>query len=117
MVVCGATTLQGAQRNGAQSLLQRFLARADGPPVEYRALRHLEARNDHFSAHAWMEAWTEFDRSGFHYEIVSESGNHYIRTHVLRAALEGEQKLWEAREPQKAALTLDNYLFQNGGST
>ena len=98
--------------------LQRFLARADAPPVAYRALRHLEARNDHFHASAWMNAWTEFDEAhGFRFEIVSEGGSSYIRKHVLLAALEGEQKLWAAREPQRASLTTDNYSFEDGGST
>jgi hypothetical protein len=99
-------------------ILQRFLARADGPPVEYRALRHLEARNDHFGATAWMDAWTEFDHAhGFRYEVVGEGGSPYIRKKVLLAALDGEQKLWEAREPQRASLTPENYSFQEGGST
>jgi len=99
-------------------VLQRFLARADGPPVEYRALRHLEARNAHFGASAWMEAWTEFDQAhGFRFQIVGEGGSSYIRRKVLLAALEGEQKLWESREPQRASLTTDNYSFQGGGLT
>jgi len=100
------------------ALLQRFLARADGPPVEYRALRHLEARNDHFHASASMEAWTEFDQTrGFHFQIVSETGSPYIRKHVLLAALEGEQRLWASREPQRASFNTDNYSFEHGGST
>jgi hypothetical protein len=99
-------------------LLQRFLARADGPPVEYRALRHLEARNDHFGASAWMDAWTEFDQThGMRYEVVGEGGSSYIRKKVLVAALDGEQKLWAANEPQRASLTPDNYSFENGGPT
>jgi hypothetical protein len=107
-----------ASQGAGVPILQRFLARADGPPVEYRALRRLEARNDHFGASAWMEAWTEFDQThGFRYEIVAEGGSSYIRKKVLLAALEGEQKLWAAREPQRASLTTDNYLFQNGGPT
>jgi hypothetical protein len=94
------------------TVLQRFLARGEEPPVEYRALRHLEAQNAHFGASAWMDAWTEYDRrSGFRFEIVAEGGNGYIRSRVLRAALEGEQKMWQAAEPQKASLTEDNYTF------
>src|SRR5207247_3783671 len=93
------------------------LARADGPPVEYRALRHLEARNEHFGANAWMDAWTTADRSaGFQYQIVGEGGSAYIRKHVLRAALAGEQKLWTAGEPQRASLTPDNYHFEERGA-
>jgi hypothetical protein len=65
-----------------------------------------------------MEAWTEFDQAlGFRYEVVAEGGSSYIRKKVLLAALDGEQKLWAAREPQRASLTTDNYSFEHGGST
>ena len=96
----------------AQSALVRFLARGEEPPLEYRALRHLEAHNVKFGASAWMDAWTEFDRAGgFRFTIVAEGGNAYVRRRVLRAALEGEQKLWAAHEPQRASLSSDNYVF------
>jgi hypothetical protein len=92
--------------------LQRFLARGESPTVAYRALRHLEASNAHFGANGWMDVWTEFDEArGLRYDVVAEGGNSYIRKHVLFAALEGEQKLWSAREPQRASLTTDNYSF------
>ena len=100
-----------------QSALVRFLARAEEPPVEYRALRHLEAHNVKFAASAWMDAWTEFDRAGgFRFTIVAESGNAYVRRRVLRAALEGEQKLWAAHEPQRATLTSANYVFRESAT-
>jgi hypothetical protein len=102
---------------GAQTAvtpLQRFLARGEEPTVEYRALRRLEATNPKFNQHASMNAWTEFDRvNGFRYQVVAESGSSYIRSHVLRAALEGEQKIWANHEPQKASLTSENYTFDN----
>src|SRR5437667_1560409 len=99
-------------RGQAPSALVRFLTRGEEPPVEYRALRRLEAHNVKFGASAWMEAWTEFDRvAGFRFEIIAEGGSAYIRRHVLRAALEGEQKMWAAQEPQRASLTSDNYVF------
>ncbi len=105
-----------ARGQGSHSLVQRFLARSDTPPVAYRALRHLEAHNAHFGASAWMDAWTEFDDAhGFSFQIVAEGGNGYIRKHVLAAALEGERKMWAAREPQRAALTPENYPFPDGG--
>jgi hypothetical protein len=97
------------------SALQRYLARADSPTVAYRALRHLEASNPHFGASAWMDAWTDFDEAhGLRYEIVAEGGNGYIRKHVLRAALDGEQRIWAAREPQRSSVTPDNYTFAEG---
>src|SRR4051794_32168491 len=121
--VCAVSTLQAtsADRNGLAfqagpaSVLQRFLARAEEPPVEYRALRRLEAQNPKFKQSAWMLAWTEYDHAnGFRYEVVNEGGSSYIRTKVLRAALEGEQKIWADREPQKASFNHDNYMFDDG---
>ena len=92
--------------------LQRFLARGETPTVAYRALRHLEASNAHFGAKGWMDVWTEFDDvHGLRYEVVAEGGNAYIRKHVFLAALDGEQKMWNAREPQRASLTQENYSF------
>lgn len=103
---------------GSSSALQRFLARGDSPPVEYRALRRIEANNPHFGKSAWMEAWTEYDHAGgFRYEVVGEGGSGYIRSKVLRAALDGEQKMWLSREPQRASFNHDNYLFEDGTLT
>src|SRR4029077_4857091 len=99
----------------AVSPLQRFLARGEEPTVEYRALRRLEAHNPKFNHSGWMAAWTEYDHAnGFRFTIVGEGGSGYIRTKVLRAALEGEQKIWADREPQKASFNHDNYVFDDG---
>jgi hypothetical protein len=104
--------LHAAQPQPRVSALQRFLARGEEPTVEYRALRRLEAHNPHFHQSAWMTAWTEYDHAGgFRFTIVSESGSTYIRSKVLRAALEGEQKIWANHEPQKASFTHENYEF------
>jgi hypothetical protein len=103
----------GAQPAGTP--LQRFLARGEEPAVEYRALRRLEANNPHFNKSAWMTAWTEYDHAGgFRFTIVDEGGSGYIRSKVLRAALEGEQKIWANHEPQHASFTHDNYTFDAG---
>ena len=96
----------------APSVVDRFLARKDPPPFQYRALRHLDARNEHFGVAGWMDAWTDVDRDGgFRYQVVAEGGSGYIRSHVLRAALAGEQKMWMSGDSAKAALTRDNYTF------
>jgi hypothetical protein len=109
--------VQAHVQHGALSVLERFLARGDSPPVEYRALRHLEAKNGHFKAGAWMDAWTEYDHAtGFRFEVVAEGGSAYIRRRVLLAALEGEQRMWASREPQRASFTRDNYEFRDGGA-
>ena len=66
-------------------------------PRQYRALRHFEARNDKLDKSAWMEVWTEADRSGFRYEVVGEGGSGYIRSQVFVKALETEQQDVERR--------------------
>ncbi len=107
----------GSMVQGHAIVLQRFLDRGEEPPVEYRALRRLEANNPHFHQSAWMLAWTEYDHvNGFRYQVVDEGGSSYIRTRVLRAALEGEQKIWANREPQKASFTHENYEFDAGAA-
>ncbi|MCU1383906.1 MAG: hypothetical protein JWL71_2603 [Acidobacteria bacterium] len=114
IVACAVVNVHATQTSHP-TVLQRFLARGEEPPVEYRALRRLEAQNPKFNHSAWMVAWTEFDHAaGFRYQIVDEGGSGYIRSKVLRAALEGEQKIWDNHEPQKASFTGDNYLFEDG---
>ena len=102
--------------NTAPPILQRFLALDDPTPTQYRALRHLEARNEKFEKSAWMDVWTEGDASGFRYVIVSEDGSEYIRSKVFRATLETERKMYAAGTPDQAALTPDNYVFEERGA-
>jgi hypothetical protein len=91
-------------------VVQRFLSRADEPLTRYRALRRLEARNDRFKLHGWLEAWTELTPQGaFAYEIVREGGSEYIRNKVLRPVLENEEKLFATRDASRSAMTAANY--------
>jgi hypothetical protein len=114
VVACAVADVH-ALHHTQSSASQRFLARREEPPVEYRALRRLEAQNLKFKQSAWMVAWTEYDHvNGFSYQIVDEGGSGYIRSKVLRAALDGEQKIWANHEPQKASFTHENYLFDDG---
>jgi hypothetical protein len=97
-------------------VIERFLAREDTGPAQYRALRRLDARNLHFGASAWMDVWTDADATGgFRYQVASEGGSAYIRRKVFLAALDGEQKMWREGEPQRAQLNLTNYLIQDEG--
>lgn len=98
------------------SILERFLALEDPNPTQYRALRHLEANNDHFEKRAWMDVWTEGDPSGFRYQIVAEEGSEYIRNRVFRATLETERKVWASDAPDKAGFTPANYTFEDRGA-
>ena len=111
------TCLASHPRAAESTLVQRFLT-VDSPSLDsYRALRHLEARNQTFGVSGWMDAWTESDRSrGFRYEIVAEGGSGYVRRRVLRAALEGEREIWATHGAERAALTPDNYAFEECGS-
>ncbi|HEY2905159.1 MAG TPA: hypothetical protein VGJ29_04610 [Vicinamibacterales bacterium] len=95
------------------AILQRFLSNPDPSPAAYRALRHLDARNDHFDSTAWMDVWTEADAErGFRYQVASEGGSDYIRAHVFRETLDAEQRMWASGAPGRAALTPDNYVFE-----
>jgi hypothetical protein len=102
--------------NTAPVVLQRFLSLDDPAPTQFRALRHLEARNDKFEKSAWMDVWTEGDASGFRFTIVSEEGSDYIRSKVFRATLETERKVWAAGGAGRAALTPANYVFEERGA-
>ena len=105
-----------ARENAAPLILQRFLALDDPTPTQFRALRHLEARNEKFEKSAWMDVWTEADRTGFRYQIVSEDGSDYIRSKVFRASLETEREMWAAGTPDEGAVTPANYAFEDRGT-
>jgi hypothetical protein len=109
--------LHAAELAGSEDapIVQRFLALDDPDPTDFRALRHLEARNEHFDKDAWMDVWTEADRQGFRYRIVGEGGSEYIRSKVFRASLETERKMWTEHTSERAALTLANYEFEHRG--
>lgn len=110
-----AATVCAAGTDMTSPILERFLSTEHAPGVSYRALRHLEAHNDKFDKTGWMDVWTEADRaSGFRFTIVAQGGSEYIREHVMVPALETEQKMWSTRD--RAALTLDNYTFEDRGA-
>src|SRR5437867_3659975 len=68
-------------------ILQRFLAADQSGPTQYRALRHVVARNERLNADAWIDVWTDADAAGFRYDIVAGGGSSYIRSHVFEPAL------------------------------
>jgi hypothetical protein len=100
------------------SIIERVVLRDDPPPSQYRALRRLEAKSDKLGGSAWLEAWTEADTArGFHYEIVAEGGSGFVRGKVLKPWLENEKKMWANGDPERAALTHENYTFVDRGLT
>jgi hypothetical protein len=99
-------------------VLQRFLSLEDSPPTAYRALRRLEARNEQRVLTAWMDVWTQTDAAGrFTYDVVNQGGSAMIRSKVFISSLETEKKLFASGEPDRAALTPDNYRFDGGDRT
>lgn len=101
----------------ASPVLERFFSdNKDESPVSYRALRHLEAKCEHFSSGAWMDVWTEIDAAGtMQYQIEGEGGSNYIRSKVFRGVLDAERKAVNAGDPNRAGITPDNYTFDHRG--
>jgi hypothetical protein len=99
-----------------QPVLKRFLATSNAAPERFIAIRHLEARNDHFNKDAWMDVRTEADAAGFRFDILAEGGSSYIRSKVFKNALQTEQKIWASGDPDRSGFTLDNYTFEDKGS-
>jgi hypothetical protein len=118
-LICAALPIVVSARSARMdvvTVLERFLMRNDEGPTAYRALRRMEAHNQHFGANAWMDVWTEADEAGgFRYEIAAQGGSAYIRRRVFIAALEGEQKLWREGEPKRSQLNHANYSFKDNG--
>ena len=88
----------------------RILSTQDEPLTQYRAFRRMHAKSERFNQEGWLDAWTEFDGTGFRYTIVSERGSDYVRNKVLKAVLKREQEI-VADGADKAALTEENYTF------
>ena len=88
----------------------------DVPLTQYRAFRRMYATNEKFNQEAWLEAWTEFDSTGFRYEIVSERGSEYVRNKVLRNLLHREQQLIAGGEADRAELSQQNYVFEESAA-
>lgn len=97
-------------------VLQQFLATSNAAPEKFVAIRHLEARNDHFNKDAWMDVRTEADAAGFRFTVLSEGGSGYIRSRVFKKALQTEQKIWATGDPDRSGFTLANYIFEDRGA-
>lgn len=121
-VVTAALTVShldaGGRGDGASQppALQRFLTLDSATPHQVTAVRHLEARNDHFDRDAWMDVRTDADATGFRYEVLGQGGSGYIVSKVFKAALESEQKIWADGAPERATISPDNYIFEERGA-
>jgi hypothetical protein len=114
--ICAVLSADVSTQSTLSDVVARFLARTDPGPMQYRALRRLDARNQHFGASAWMDVWTEGDDRGFRCEIAAEGGSGYIRRRVFLAAVDSEQRLWRDGEPQRANISQANYMFEDRGA-
>ena len=93
-----------------QSVLSKFLDSTE-PLTQYRAVQRLEARNQRFKKHGWMDVRTELTAEGvFSFEVLAEGGSGYIRNKVLRPVLEGERDVL-SRDRSRTALTTSNYAI------
>ena len=71
----------------------------------------MHALSEKLDHEGWMDAWTEFDASGFRYQIVSERGSDKVRNKVLRALLNRERELIASGDFGRGDLTAENYEF------
>src|SRR5262249_13385300 len=97
---CGVAFAEGSLA-GDNPSLRRFLAFRTSRPTQYRALRHLEARNDRYNKTAWMDVWTDANADGFRYEVVNQGGSPYIQNRVFVAALDTERDMWRSGAPDR----------------
>ncbi|MGH9202124.1 MAG: hypothetical protein ACRD2A_12920 [Vicinamibacterales bacterium] len=99
----------------SSTVLERFLARPAESLTRYRATRHLEARNQRFKRHGWMDVVTELSpEQGFTYTVIEEGGSDYIRRKALRSILEGERDIIKDGTAARSALTAANYDLVEG---
>lgn len=90
----------------------RFLNAAYEPLTRFRAVRHLEARNERFKKHGWLDVLTELSpEDGFTFEVVAEGGSAYIRKKILLPILDGERAVIASGDPSRSALTTRNYVI------
>lgn len=105
-----------APQPAASPALDRYLSTVGDPAPSYRAKRVLSARAG--SRQATLVAMTALDSSGqFTYEVISEEGSGVIRSKVLHAALEAEQKAKSREQSARAAVTPANYTFEPAGAS
>src|SRR5262249_27867791 len=105
-----ASEASAATGAAAADPVQRFLNHPDEKLTQYRAKRHLQARNPRFDKEGWLDAITELDPGqGFRYTIVAEDGSGLIRNRVLRRALEAEQQALAEGEVSRSAISPANY--------
>jgi hypothetical protein len=105
------TTAAPAQEEQPSGSPAPGVAAQEEPLTRYRAFRRMHATSERFNQEGWLDAWTELDGRHFRYQIVSERGSEYVRNKVLKGILKKEQQIIAEGDPQRAALTEQNYEF------
>jgi hypothetical protein len=114
--VLGAQPPAPAVEAPSPSALDRYLSTVGERGPSYRARRVLSAKAG--SREATLVAMTSVDANGeFSYQIISEEGSGIIRSKVLHAALDAEQKAKSRAQAARAAVTSENYTFEAAGAT
>jgi hypothetical protein len=99
--------------DGDDNLVERFLHSDQPPLTSYQALRRLEASSMGGKMSASLNARTYLDADGrFGFDVIEEAGSGLIREHVLRKALETEEKNHNQGEGGMVELTRANYDFR-----
>ena len=102
---------RGCSSAGSRTLSRRrsSLPELPGPPASRGTERASQP-------HGWNVVRTQADASGFRYEVASQGGSGYIRSRVFTAALEAERKMSATGTAHLAAITPDNYYFEDRGA-
>ena len=88
----------------------RSLVKIEAPLTSFRAYRRLEAVNQRFKKHGWMDVVTELaDGRVLTVEVIAEGGSPVIRNRVLRPVLDGERQLLATGDSGRTALSTENY--------
>src|SRR5262245_17925608 len=107
----GGTQIPDASVEPAQTTFgARFLNASSEPLTQFRAVRHLEATNQRFKKHGWMDVHTDLSPEvGFSFAMLSQGGSDYILHRVLLPILEGERDIVSRGDVRRAALKPVNY--------
>jgi hypothetical protein len=99
-----------------QDVVQRFLSHQEAVPLtQYRATRHMRARNERFRKEARLHVRTTLDQvSGFRYDILTQEGSGIIRDRALIPILKAEARALSDGTAARSALTPANYEFFPG---
>jgi hypothetical protein len=114
LATAGGLARPTAAQRTESALLQRFESHSDRHPVNYRAIRRLEAHNERLERFGWLRAVTEFAEGRLTFRVLDRGGSEFVQKKVLVPVLEAERNMIEdGSDP--AAFTSANYRFEELG--